>query len=172
MKHLATIQSLRELFENCWAGMAMPANPRFYGRALVQPYSEYLVSRGAPDTMAMSGVCPFCGAKPMMAVLRGEGEGGKRSLICSLCATEWLYRRVKCPGCGEEDKDKLPVFLVEYPDYIRIDACDTCETYVKCVDLTKNGKAVPAVDELAAVALSIWAYEKGYLRLETNVLGM
>jgi formate dehydrogenase maturation protein FdhE len=40
------------------------------------------------------------------------------------------------------------------------------------VDLTKNGKAVPAVDELAAVSLAIWAHEKGYQRLETNALGM
>jgi len=145
---------------------------RFFGRALVQPYSEYLASRGAPDTLASTGTCPFCGAKPVTAVLRGEGDGGKRSLICSLCATEWQFRRIKCPNCAEEDREKLPIFLVEDPDYIRIEACDACQTYIKCVDVTKNGKAIPAVDELAAVSLAVWAHEKGYARLETNALGM
>jgi formate dehydrogenase maturation protein FdhE len=40
------------------------------------------------------------------------------------------------------------------------------------VDLTRNGHAVPAVDELATVALNIWADEHGYVKLETNLLGM
>jgi FdhE protein len=171
-QNFAEPESRMEVLQNCWAGMAFDETRRFFGRALVQPYSEYLASRGAPDTLASSGTCPFCGAKPVTAVLRGEGNGGKRSLICSLCATEWQYRRIKCPNCGEEDKEKLPIFLVEDPDYIRIEACDACKTYIKCVDMTKNGKAVPAVDELAAVSLAVWAHEKGYARLETNALGM
>jgi FdhE protein len=171
-EHLSISSSREEVLQNCWAGVAMVENRRFFGRALVQPYSEYLASRGAPDTLAASGTCPFCGAKPVAGVLRGEGEGGKRSLICSLCATEWQYRRVKCPNCGEDDKEKLPVFLADNPDYIRIEACDACKTYIKCVDVTRNGKAVPAVDELAAVSMAIWAYEKGYTRVEVNALGM
>jgi len=171
-QHLVTIPSREAVLQNCWAGVPMDESPRFFGRALVQPYSEYLVSRGAPDTFSASATCPFCAAKPVAAVLRGEGEGGKRSLICSLCATEWQYRRLKCPSCGAEDKEKLPVFIAEDPGYIRIDACDDCRTYIKCVDLTRDGKAVPVVDELAAVSLAIWAQEKGYQRVETNALGM
>ena len=60
----------------------------------------------------------------MVAVLRGEGDGGKRWLLCSLCATEWQYRRVICPGCGEENKDKLPIYIASEFDYVRVDACD------------------------------------------------
>jgi FdhE protein len=55
---------------------------------------------------------------------------------------------------------------------MRVEACDVCRTYIKSVDLTGNGHAVPAVDELATVALNIWADERGYLKLETNLLGM
>jgi len=41
-------------------------------------------------------------------VLRGEGDGAKRSLVCSLCALEWPFRRLICVNCGEEDKENCP----------------------------------------------------------------
>jgi formate dehydrogenase maturation protein FdhE len=52
--------------------------------------------------------------------------------------TEWLYRRVVCPSCGEENKDKLPIYIAAELDYMRVDACDSCQTYLKSVDLTKT----------------------------------
>ncbi len=108
----------------------------------------------------------------MAGILRGEGEGAKRSLLCSLCATEWQYRRIVCPNCGEENKDQLPVYRADDLEYVRVDACDTCRTYIKSVDLTKNGHAVPVVEELATVTLALWAGENGYAKFETNLLGM
>ena len=30
--------------------------------------------------------------------------------MCSFCLAEWQFRRILCPGCGEEDHAKLPVF--------------------------------------------------------------
>ena len=50
-----------------------------------------------------SAACPFCSARPLAGVLRPEGDGGKRSLVCSLCATEWNIGRMWCPGCGERN---------------------------------------------------------------------
>jgi formate dehydrogenase maturation protein FdhE len=38
--------------------------------------------------------------------------------------------------------------------------------------LTRNGLAVPVVDELATVPLNIWAEEHGYAKLQPNLLGM
>ena len=39
-----------------------------------------------------------------------------------------------------------------------VEACDSCHCYLKSVDLTVNGLAVPVVDELAtAAALDVWA---------------
>jgi FdhE protein len=162
-----------ELLERYWSGdrTASPVE-QFFARALLQPYAEYLASRGSPDLQSTASVCPFCGAKPAAGVLRGEGDGAKRSLICSLCATEWPFRRVVCPNCGEEDKEKLPVYIAEQTGYVRLDACDSCGSYFKSVDLTRNGHAVPLVDELATVALSIWADEHGYVKAEPNLLGM
>jgi FdhE protein len=56
--------------------------------------------------------------------------------------------------------------------HVRVEACDTCRVYLKAVDLTKNGLAVPEVDEIAAVALDLWAAEHGYTKLQTNLFGM
>jgi FdhE protein len=53
-----------------------------------------------------------------------------------------------------------------------VEACDSCQTYIKSVDLTKNGLAVPVVDELATIALNLWAEENGYRKLQLNLLGM
>ena len=145
---------------------------QFFTRVLLQPYAEYLASRGTPDLQSTASVCPFCGAKPVVGVLRGEGEGARRSLVCALCATEWPFRRVVCPHCSEENKDKLPVYIAEQTPYLRLDACDSCGSYFKSVDLTRNGHAVPIVDELASVSLSIWADEHGYVKAEPNLLGM
>jgi FdhE protein len=162
-----------ELLAEHWQGSAEydPAG-RFFARVLLQPYAEYLVSRGDVHVDNTPSTCPFCNARPVVGVLRGEGDGGKRSLLCSMCSTEWLYRRVVCPSCGEENKDKLPIYIAAELDYMRVDACDSCQTYLKSVDLTKNGRAVPVVDEIATVALNIWAEEHGYSKLEPNLLGM
>jgi FdhE protein len=153
-------------------GEALDPAARFYARVLLQPYAEYLASRGDINASAAGPTCPFCNARPVAGVLRGEGDGGKRWLLCSLCSTEWEYRRVLCPGCGEENKDKLPIYrAAEFPA-ARVDACDTCHTYIKSIDLTKDGHAIPMVDEIATVALNIWADEHDYAKLETNLLGM
>lgn len=145
---------------------------RFYSRVLLQPFAEALALRGAPPAGAASGMCPFCGARAMAAVLRGEGDGGKRFLLCSLCSMEWEYLRIRCPGCGSDDKEKLPVFTTADFNYIRIEACDNCQTYIKAIDLTKDGHAVPVADELASVSLNVWAEEHGYTKYEPNLLGL
>jgi FdhE protein len=171
-EQLETKDARETLLAKCWEGDAPNEPARFYGRVLLQPYAEHLASRGSITFEASSSTCPFCSARPVASVLRGEGEGGKRSLLCSLCSTEWPFRRVVCPNCGQEDKQNLPVYSA--PDFsgVRVEACDRCKTYIKSVDLTKDGRAVPTVDELATVALNVWAEEHGYTKLEPNLLGM
>jgi len=152
---------------------ALAADPigRFFTRVLLQPFAEYLASRGDVRANPESRTCPFCSSWPVAGVLRGEGDGGKRWLLCATCSTEWPFRRVLCWNCGEENKDHLPVYsATEFPA-VRVDACDTCHVYFKSVDLTKDGHAVPMVDEIASVALDIWAEEHGYQKLQQNLLG-
>jgi len=171
--NLETPAQQEEVLLAYWEGaLANEPAGRFYAHVLLQPYAEYLASRGDIQNEAADPKCPFCNARPVVGVLRGEGDGAKRSLLCSLCGTEWQYRRVICPNCGEENKDKLPVYVADQIAHVRVDACDTCQTYVKSVDLTKDGHAVPVVDELATIALNIWAEEHGYSKFEPNLLGM
>jgi hypothetical protein len=114
--------------------------------------------------------CPICSGQPAVAALREEGQGAKRTLTCGLCLTEWDYLRVKCPACDENRFDALPVYTADAVAHVRVDACDTCRTYMKTVDLTKDGLAVPLVDDLASVPLDLWAREHGYQRLHPNLL--
>jgi FdhE protein len=145
---------------------------QFLARAFLQPYAEYRAAQipRAPVVMTMR-VCPLCGARPLLGVLRPEGDGGKRFLLCSFCSQEWEFRRIMCPTCGEEAEGKLPVYVAEQLPHIRVEACDTCGFYLRTVDLTKDGHAIPLVDDLAAIPLSLWAHEKGYSRVQPNLLG-
>lgn len=143
----------------------------FFAHAFFQPYAEYLAAQADSVSNYTRAVCPFCSRKPALGILRPEGDGAKRSLLCSLCSTEWEYRRIVCPACGEQDVDKLPIYTANEFEQIRVEACDTCKVYIKTVDLTKNGRAVPVVDELAAIPLTLWAAEKGYTKLQANLLG-
>jgi FdhE protein len=144
---------------------------RFFTRVLQQPYAEHQSPQSHVPTTS-TPTCPQCGSNPVAAILRGEGDGAKRSLLCSLCATEWPFRRVLCPNCPEENKDHLPIYTSAAINHVRVEACDTCHTYIKSIDLTKDGFAIPEVDELATVALDVWADEHGYAKLEPNILGM
>jgi FdhE protein len=178
-RYLAAPRAQEELLVSHWENPAAETDDvtpneaaRFYARVLLQPYAEYLASRATIHAPATSTTCPFCSARPVAGLLRGEGDGAKRSLLCSLCSTEWSFLRVICPNCGERDKDQLPVYTAPDFEHVRIEACDHCRTYIKSVDLTRDGHAVPVVDELASIALNLWAEDRGYAKLESNLLGL
>jgi FdhE protein len=145
---------------------------QFLGRAFLQPYAEFRAAQmPATPLVVTTRLCPLCGSRPLLGVLRPEGDGGKRFLVCAFCSHEWEFRRILCPTCGEEAEQKLPVYVAEQIPNVRVEACDTCKFYLRTVDLTKDGHAVPLVDDLAGIPLSLWAQEKGYARLQPNLLG-
>jgi len=145
---------------------------QFFPRAFLQPYAAYVAGRTAvPPVLATPRVCPLCGGRALFGVLRLEGDGGKRCMVCSFCGYEWEFLRILCPICGEEEEKKLPVYVAEQFPHIRVEACETCKFYVRTIDLTKDGNAVPVVDDLAAIPLTLWAHEHGYSRLQPNLLG-
>jgi formate dehydrogenase accessory protein FdhE len=145
---------------------------QFFPRAFLQPYAAYVAGRTAvPPVLVTPRVCPLCGGRPLFGVLRLEGDGGKRCMVCSFCGYEWEFRRILCPTCGEEEEKKLPVYVAEQFPHVRVEACETCKFFVRTIDLTKDGYAVPVVDDLAAIPLTLWAHEHGYSRLQPNLLG-
>jgi formate dehydrogenase accessory protein FdhE len=156
-----------------------PSDTRFFAKALLQPYARWLAEAGArPFERGLErreGRCPFCAGKPQVSFLHTTepgADGGGRGLVCSACLTAWPFRRVVCANCGEERPAKLGYFQSPEFEHIRIEACDTCRHYIKGVDLTRLGLAVPLVDEVAAAALDVWAHEHGYTKVELNLVGL
>jgi FdhE protein len=164
---------LLQLLTNFWerSESGAPSPHDFFARAYLQPYAVGLRS-GMRWSGSTPNICPFCRRKPGLGVLRPLGDGGQRSLVCSFCLAEWEFRRIVCPGCGEEDHAKLPVYTAEELKHVRVECCDSCRTYIKTVDMTKMGHAEPVVDEMAAVPLDLWAEKQGYVKLQRNLLQM
>jgi FdhE protein len=153
-------------------GNGVGAPVSFFARVLLQPYAERLAGTQPSRPPGSAGsICPVCGGRPQVAVLRPEGDGGKRFLLCSFCLTEWEFRRILCPICGEENYQKLPRYSAEDLIAVRVEGCDTCHYYLKSVDMTVDGLAVPLVDEVATASLDIWAAEQGYKKAESNLMG-
>lgn len=97
-----------------------------------------------------------------------QGEGTALSLVCSLCFHEWPGVRDRCSECGGE------VALhgaAELPQ-IRTRICDSCRRYIHVVRLDYEPEAIPEVDEIAALALDVWARERGYEKIFPNLVGI
>ena len=169
-----------ELLNDFWDGPRPAGNDsthpasatnEFFARAFLQPYAAFTRVRAESSSHGYTGsLCPFCGRKPGVALLRPLGDGGQRRLVCSFCLAEWEFRRIVCANCGEEDHKNLPVYSADQFPHVRVDCCDHCQRYLKTIDLTKTGLADPVVDELATIPLDLWAREHGYEKLELNLL--
>ena len=146
----------------------------FVVEAALQPFADVHAARASAhrsaDELGVSVRCPFCGDWPAVAALREAGHGARRSFVCGLCLTEWPAPRLGCAACGETTFDRLPVFRTDDIASARIDACDGCGAYMKTIDLTRDGHAIPVVDDLANVMLDLWARDRGYHRLRPNLL--
>jgi formate dehydrogenase maturation protein FdhE len=143
----------------------------FLARAFLQPYAEFISGSMLPPVLPMTvSRCPRCNRLPLLGVLRPEGDGGKRFLQCSFCSQEWEFRRIFCAHCGEDQEQKLAVYVAEEFPHIRVEICESCRYFLRTIDLTKDGNAVPVVDDLAAIPLGLWAHESGYKRIQENLL--
>ncbi|HEV2666649.1 MAG TPA: formate dehydrogenase accessory protein FdhE [Blastocatellia bacterium] len=186
--------SWRETLTAYWNGASNPEEI-FFARACLQPYLELLARERTPPldsqinaiaaerraTLA-DRLCPFCGRNPQLAFLgadvsapglvEGGMEGGRRFLMCGDCGAVWPFQRIACPSCLEVDPHKLPYYSAQEIPGMRVECCDTCRRYLKSIDMTKDARLVPLVDELAAIQLDLWAREQGYRKIQPNLAGM
>ena len=168
--------AVEELLLEYWNS---PSDTQFFAKVILQPYMRWLAeSGGHPFNKGGENSerrCPFCGGMPQVSFLKiqeATSESGNRDLVCANCTINWSFRRVACAYCGEEQPTKLCYFHTPAYDHIRVEACDTCKRYIKGVDLTRLGFAVPLVDEVAAAALDVWSQEHGYTKIELNLVGL
>ena len=119
--------------------------------------------------------CPACGSLPQLSYFAVSGEplvSGPRYLVCSRCANNWVFSRTTCAGCGETAGTKLPIYQEQerFP-HVRVDGCRTCRKYLLTFDLRRDTRAVPVVDEIAAVPLDLFAREQGLTKITLNLMG-
>jgi len=194
----AAPENWRETLTAYWNGASNPGE-NFFARACLQPYLELLAREQTPpldsqikaiadaQRAALGGahpdrLCPFCGRNPQLAFLspgvsaqglvEGGMEGGSRFLMCGDCGAVWPFQRIGCPSCNEVDPHKLPYYSAQGVPGMRVECCETCMRYLKSIDLTKDARLVPPVDELAAIPLDLWAREQGYRKIQPNLAGM
>jgi FdhE protein len=157
-----------------WAG-DRPSSEDYLSRAILRPYVEVLREHNAaPDRMHRRGRCPFCGGAPSVAARR-EGslmEGARRMLACALCGGEFLFPRILCPSCFEEEPTRLPAFRSDSHPIVRIEACETCRRYVKSLDLSEDARPIPEVDDIVSLSMDLWAIEEGFTRIEPGLAGI
>jgi formate dehydrogenase maturation protein FdhE len=149
----------------------------FLARASASPILEALPDVAAMLRSADPGErrCPRCGGLPQLAVFGDSGEAlltSQRKAVCSRCANEWVLSRMTCAACGETTGSKMPILSdVDQFPHLRIDACEICRRYLITVDVRKDPRAVPIVDELTALPLDLAAAERGYTKIARNLMG-
>jgi Protein involved in formate dehydrogenase formation len=175
------------------AGEELEPVERYLARASLAPALEALDERaGAACVVAAdaggSSACPRCGGPPQLSYVAATGDSlvsGGRSLLCARCGSSWACSRSVCPGCGAarlmtyaesftggvsangaDHADARPMF-----PHLRIAACETCRRYLIEVDLERDPRAVPEVDELAALPLDLHAADEGLTKVTPNLMG-
>jgi formate dehydrogenase maturation protein FdhE len=164
----------RERLHVFWEGNRTSSED-YLSRAILRPYVELLRAAGVPPHRShRNGLCPLCGGAPWIGVRRegSQMEGARRLLACALCGGEWPFGRILCPSCFEADPRRLPAFTSEAHPTVRIEACETCQRYVKSIDLSEDARPIPEVDDLVSIAMDLWALEKGFERIEPGLAGI
>jgi FdhE protein len=108
------------------------------------------------------GYCPTCGSWPLLGEFRGLEQ--TRLLRCGLCASEWVFPRLRCPYCDNRDHRLLGFFHVEGQEgKERVATCDACHGYVKMVStLTAlTGPSLLAAD-VGTLHLDLAAADRGF----------
>lgn len=112
------------------------------------------------DGLWYHGRCPVCGGQPDLALL--EAGSGARHLLCSRCDSQWLFRRLECPFCGNAEPNRL-IYYPSEDEVYRLYVCQVCHRYLKTIDMRQVArKVIPPVERIITVAMDVAAREAGY----------
>ncbi len=161
------------LWEYLFSGGQTTEYPRdFIPRLVLQVFATESRFIGQRTMETQASCCPHCGFPALLLALRPEGDGRKRFAVCSLCAAEWPATRIDCFFCGEQRPEQLPLFSFEHVQHIHVQCCNTCQGFLKVVDIASSGLAVPMVDDIATPEVTLWALDQGYRTVTSNLLGI
>lgn len=104
--------------------------------------------------------CPVCGGCADFSYL--GREAGARWLICNRCDSEWLFQRLECPFCCNTNQNLLP-FLTDDQGMYRLYVCNSCNQYLKTIDLRKTEEEVLfPLARFLTIDMDEQAFKKGY----------
>lgn len=195
---LAATGGLERALTGWLAGADLEPVERYLARASLWP-ALVALGAGAAEACAEDPSprddrhCPRCGGLPQFSFRTGTDDrlvAGRRSLACSRCGHSWSYSANSCPCCGRatgaartvyaerrpgpvvgreddaSDGDEAPTF-----PHLRVDACGGCQRYLIDIDLGRDARSVPEVDELVALPLDLYAAERGLSKITPNLMG-
>lgn len=115
------------------------------------------------------GACPACGGAPVSSMVVGwQGAHNSRFCVCSLCATQWNYVRIKCTLCSSTKG--IAYRQVEGGDgTIWAETCELCHGYVKILHQHKNRALDPVADDVGSLGLDLLLRESEYRRGSVNL---
>jgi hypothetical protein len=142
--------------------------------------------------------CPMCGGLPQLS-FRSDADdplvSGHRYLLCARCGQSWSYSASSCAYCGETSGSRRTIYAERRDEpvirggaadhaarhvpptdaptfpHASIDACESCGRYLIGIDVARDPRAVPEVDELAALPLDLFAAERGLFKITPNLMG-
>lgn len=141
----------------------------FFARMALETWARHAPLQ-MPD--AAPNECPRCGHAPQLGVLRPSGNGDALFLACSLCRQEWPFRRATCPECAETDPEKINFYSADGTPHVRTQTCQTCLAYIHLLVPERDLEMIPEVDELALLALDVWALDQGFHKVWPNLAGI
>lgn len=122
-------------------------------------YAKSMLSQVSQEKWRQ-GFCPICGGSPDFACL--DKENGTRWLLCERCDTSWLFQRMQCPYCGNQDQATLSYFTSDDGLY-RLYVCEGCKKYLKTIDLRQTEKEADLpLERLLTLGIDLKAREYGY----------
>lgn len=184
-----------ELLAAWLAGEELVPVERYLARAALRGPLEWVDAEAACANDPASrggGRCPRCGGLPQLSFRTDTGErlvSGRRRLLCARCGESWSFSSSTCAACGETAGGRRTVYTEQregpkvgradagnpgdatFP-HLRIESCASCERYLIDVDLGRDPRAIPEVDELAALPLDLYAAERGLSKITPNLMGV
>ena len=182
-------------FSRWLAGDELDPVDAYLARASLAPALEALGEQAGAACAAAEAdrgaLCPCCGGRPQLSIAADSGDElvtGRRDLLCVRCSSRWDHTRSVCPACGESDEDRLLVYAEQWSGPVvhqrngdgvppavfpnlRIVGCKNCRTYLIEIDMARDARAVPEVDELAALPLDLYAADQGLTKVTPNLMG-
>jgi FdhE protein len=105
--------------------------------------------------------CPVCGGEADFGFLDREKDGA-RWLLCSRCDAQWLFYRLVCPHCGNDDQQSLAYFTNDTSVY-RLYVCEKCRHYLKTIDLRKTeAEILLPLERILTLDMDRQAHESNY----------